>query len=128
MSQNKKFPTSLKVLENRAIMFLYVNQKKPSVKAFARYDKYKTANSITEAVDRGWTPLDMQYETKSNNRFKKFVTMCFIEGVNITKETKDILEFVIKKNREVLKDLPKAIQEKAKANIDKFDKLAQTIK
>jgi len=128
MSQNKKFPTSLKVLENRAIMFLYVNQKKPSGKAFARYDKYKTANSITEAVDRGWTPLDMQYETKSNNRFKKFVTMCFIEGVNITKETKDILEFVIKKNREVLKDLPKAIQEKAKANIDKFDKLAQAIK
>ena len=128
MSQNKKFPTSLKVLENRAIMFLYVNQKKPSGKAFARYDKYKTANSITEAVDRGLTPLDMQYETKSNNRFKKFVTMCFIEGVNITKETKDILEFVIKKNREVLKDLPKAIQEKAKANIDKFDKLAQTIK
>ena len=128
MSQNKKFPTSLKVLENRAIMFLYVNQKKPSGKAFARYDKYKTANSITEAVDRGWTPLDMQYETKSNNRFKKFVTMCFIEGVNITKETKDILEFVIKKNREVLKALPKAIQEKAKANIDKFDKLAQTIK
>ena len=128
MSQNKKFPTSLKVLENRAIMFLYVNQKKPSGKAFARYDKYKTANSITEAVDRGWPPLDMQYETKSNNRFKKFVTMCFIEGVNITKETKDILEFVIKKNREVLKDLPKAIQEKAKANIDKFDKLAQTIK
>lgn len=128
MSQNKKFPTSLKVLENRAIMFLYVNQKKPSGKAFARYDKYKTANSITEAVDRGWTPLDMQYETKSNNRFKKFVTMCFIEGVNITKETKDILEFVIKKNREVLKDLPKAIQDKAKANIDKFDKLAQAIK
>ncbi len=128
MSQNKKFPTSLKVLENRAIMFLYVNQKKPSGKAFARYDKYKTANSITEAVDRGWTPLDMQYETKSNNRFKKFVTMCFIEGVNITKETKDILEFVIKKNREVLQDLPKAIQEKAKANIDKFDKLAQAIK
>jgi len=128
MSQNKKFPTSLKVLENRAIMFLYVNQKKPSGKAWARYDKYKTANSITEAVDRGWTPLDMQYETKSNNRFKKFVTMCFIEGVNITKETKDILEFVIKKNREVLKDLPKAIQEKAKANIDKFDKLAQAIK
>ena len=128
MSQNKKFPTSLKVLEYLAIMFLYVNQKKPSGKAFARYDKYKTANSITEAVDRGWTPLDMQYETKSNNRFKKFVTMCFIEGVNITKETKDILEFVIKKNREVLKDLPKAIQEKAKANIDKFDKLAQTIK
>ena len=128
MSQNKKFPTSLKVLENRAIMFLYVNQKKPSGKAWARYDKYKTANSITEAVDRGWTPLDMQYETKSNNRFKKFVTMCFIEGVNITKETKDILEFVIKKNREVLKDLPKAIQEKAKANIDKFDKLAQSIK
>ncbi len=128
MSQNKKFPTSLKVLENRAIMFLYVNQKKPSGKAWARYDKYKTANSITEAVDRGWTPLDMQYETKSNNRFKKFVTMCFIEGVNITKETKDILEFVIKKNREVLQDLPKAIQEKAKANIDKFDKLAQAIK
>ncbi len=128
MSQNKKFPTSLKVLENRAIMFLYVNQKKPSGKAWARYDKYKTANSITEAVDRGWTPLDMQYETKSNNRFKKFVTMCFIEGVNITKETKDILEFVIKKNREVLKDLPKAIQEKAKTNIDKFDKLAQAIK
>jgi len=128
MSQNKKFPTSLKVLENRAIMFLYVNQKKPSGKAFARYDKYKTANSITEAVDRGWTPLDMQYETKSNNRFKKFVTMCFIEGVNITKETKDILEFVIKKNREVLKDLPKAIQDKAKANIDKFEKLAQAIK
>tara|TARA_R100000781_G_scaffold96321_1_gene60347 strand:+ start:510 stop:896 length:387 start_codon:yes stop_codon:yes gene_type:complete len=128
MSQNKKFPTSLKVLENRAIMFLYVNQKKPSGKAFARYDKYKTANSITEAVDRGWTPLDMQYETKSNNRFKKFVTMCFIEGVNITKDTKEILEFVIKKNREVLQDLPKAIQEKAKANIDKFDKLAQAIK
>jgi len=128
MSQNKKFPTSLKVLENRAIMFLYVNQKKPSGKAWARYDKYKTANSITEAVDRGWTPLDMQYETKSNNRFKKFVTMCFIEGVNITKDTKEILEFVIKKNREVLKDLPKAIQEKAKANIDKFDKLAQSIK
>ena len=128
MSQNKKFPTSLKVLENRAIMFLYVNQKKPSGKAWARYDKYKTANSITEAVGRGWTPLDMQYETKSNNRFKKFVTMCFIEGVNITKDTKEILEFVIKKNREVPQDLPKAIQEKAKANIDKFDKLAQAIK
>ena len=84
MTQNKKFPTSLKVLENRAIIFLYINQKKPSGKAWARYDRYKTAHSITEAVDRGFTALDMQYETKQNNRFKKFVTMCFIEGVNVT--------------------------------------------
>ena len=128
MSQNKKFPTSLKVLESRAIIFLYINQKKPSGKAWARYDKYKTAHSITEAVDRGFTALDMQYETKSNNRFKKFVTMCFIEGVNITKDTKDILAVVIKKNKETLKDLPKAIQAKAQANIEKFEKLSAAIK
>jgi hypothetical protein len=128
MTQNKKFPTSLKVLENRAIIFLYINQKKPSGKSWARYDRYKTAHSITEAVDRGFTALDMQYETKQNNRFKKFVTMCFIEGVNVTKQTKDILEVVLKKNKEVLKDLPKAIQAKAQANIDKFEKLAAAIK
>tara|TARA_R110000824_G_scaffold55358_1_gene152577 strand:+ start:597 stop:983 length:387 start_codon:yes stop_codon:yes gene_type:complete len=128
MSQNKKFPTSLKVLEGRAIMFLFVNQKKPSGKAYARYEHYKTAHSIAEAVDRGFTALDMQYETKSNGRFKKFVTMCFIEGVNITKDTKDILTVVIKKNREVLKELPKAIQAKAQANIEKFEKLAAAIK
>ena len=128
MTQNKKFPTSLKVLENRAIIFLYINQKKPSGKAWARYDRYKTANTITEAVDRGFTPLDMQYETKQNNRFKKFVTMCFIEGVNVTKNTKDILEVVLKKNKEVIKDLPKAIQAKAQANIEKFEKLAAAIK
>tara|TARA_R110000796_G_scaffold83602_2_gene182808 strand:- start:456 stop:842 length:387 start_codon:yes stop_codon:yes gene_type:complete len=128
MSQNKKFPTSLKVLESRAIIFLYINQKKPSGKAWARYDKYKTAHSITEAVDRGFTALDMQYETKSNNRFKKFVTMCFIEGVNVTKQTKDILEVVLKKNRETLKELPKAIQAKAQANIEKFEKLSAAIK
>ena len=128
MTQNKKFPTSLKVLENRAIIFLYINQKKPSGKSWARYARYKTAHSITEAVDRGFTALDMQYETKQNNRFKKFVTMCFIEGVNVTKQTKDILEVVLKKNKEVLKDLPKAIQAKAQANIDKFEKLAAAIK
>lgn len=128
MTQNKKFPTSLKVLENRAIIFLYINQKKPSGKSWARYDRYKTAHSITEAVDRGFTALDMQYETKQNNRFKKFVTMCFIEGVNVTKQTKDILEVVLKKNKEVLKDLPKAIQAKAQANIEKFEKLAAAIK
>ena len=79
-------------------------------------------------MDRGFTPLDMQYETKQNNRFKKFVTMCFIEGVNVTKNTKDILEVVLKKNKEVIKDLPKAIQAKAQANIDKFEKLAAAIK
>jgi len=128
MTQNKKFPTSLKVLENRAIIFLYINQKKPSGKSWARYDRYKTAHSITEAVDRGFTALDMQYETKQNNRFKKFVTMCFIEGVNVTKQTKDILEVVLKKNKETLKDLPKAIQAKAQANIEKFEKLAAAIK
>ena len=54
--------------------------------------------------------------------------MCFIEGVNITKDTKDILTVVIKKNREVLKELPKAIQAKAQANIEKFEKLAAAIK
>ena len=52
----------------------------------------------------------------------------FIEGVNVTKNTKDILEVVLKKNKEVIKDLPKAIQAKAQANIDKFEKLAAAIK
>ena len=125
---NKKFPTSFRAIENRAIMFLLVNQKKPSGKAFARYELYKTTTSLLDAVNNGFTPLDMQYETKSNHRFKKFHTMCFIEGVNVNEKTKTSLETVINKNKEVVKDLPTAVQKKITENIKKFEILIQAIK
>ena len=125
---NKKFPTSFRALENRAIIFLLINQKKPSGKAHARYEQYKTATSIIDAVNNGFTPLDMQYETKSNHRFKKFHTMCFIEGVNVNAQTKTSLETVIKENKNCIDNYSPTLQKKITENIKKFEKLIQAIK
>jgi hypothetical protein len=130
-STEKKFPTSFQskvVGPQSAILFSLLNPKKPSGKAYATFEKYKTSVTIEEAVKQGFTPTDRDYETATNGRgFKKYGVITFIEGYNIKKDKEKLL-YIIKQNRELLKDLPKVIQDKLTINLNHFAKLAAEIK
>ena len=127
-STEKKFPTSFKQLEGRAVMFCLVNQKKPSGKSYARYENYKVATNLQDAHKAGFTSLDYQYDTGINGRFKRIPVLCFVQGINISKDTKEILLKVIKLNKEAAVNFSKEIKEKLTANIAKFEKFAAEIK
>ena len=51
-----------------------------------------------------------------------------MQGINISKDTKDILLQVIKLNKEAAANFSKEIKEKLTANIAKFEKFAAEIK
>lgn len=127
-TKNKKFPTSFTLIgQDKAILFSLLNPKKVSGTAHSIFEQYKTTTTIKEAESRGFRPQDLNYETGTNGKgFKKWGVITFIEGYNI-KENKEKLLWIIKKNRELVKDLPKAIQSKIVANLDHFEKLAKAV-
>ena len=127
-NKNKKFPTSFTLIgPDKAILFSLINPKKISGNAHSIFEHYKTTTTIKEAESRGFRPDDLNYETGTNGKgFKRWGVLTFIEGYNI-KANKEKLLYIIKQNRELVKDLPKAIHSKIVANLDHFEKLAKAV-
>ena len=70
ISENK-VPVSLRSIENQTILFRLVNPKQESSKSYAIFAAVNNSTTIAEAFSKGYRPVDYDYDTTKNNRFKK---------------------------------------------------------
>ena len=64
-------PVSFRSIANQTILFRLVNPKRSSSKAFQVFESVKNSTTIKEAFSKGYRPIDYDYDTTKNNRFKR---------------------------------------------------------
>ena len=63
-------PVSFRSIANQTILFRLVNPKRSNSKAFQVFESVKNSTTIAEAFSKGYRPIDYDYDTTKNNRFK----------------------------------------------------------
>ena len=63
-------PISLRSIASQTILFRLVNPKRSNSKAFQVFESVKNSTTIAEAFSKGYRPIDYDYDTTNNNRFK----------------------------------------------------------
>ena len=64
-------PVSLRSIASQTILFRLVNPKRSNSKAFQVFESVKNSTTIQEAFSKGYRPIDYDYDTTKNNRFKR---------------------------------------------------------
>ena len=64
-------PVSFRSIANQIILFRLVNPKRSNSKAFQVFESVKNSTTIKEAFSQGYRPIDYDYDTTKNNRFKR---------------------------------------------------------
>ena len=64
-------PVSFRSIASQTILFRLVNPKRNNTKAFQVFESVKNSTTIQEAFSKGYRPIDYEYDTTKNNRFKK---------------------------------------------------------
>ena len=64
-------PVSFRSIASQTILFRLVNPKRSNSKAFQVFESVKNSTTIKEAFSKGYRPIDYDYDTTKNNRFKK---------------------------------------------------------
>ena len=64
-------PVSFRRIAEQTILFRLVNPKRNNTKAFQVFESVKNSTTIKEAFSKGYRPIDYDYDTTKNNRFKK---------------------------------------------------------
>jgi|TARA_B100001964_G_C14069315_1_gene525133 hypothetical protein len=64
-------PVSFRNIASQTILFRLVNPKRSNSKAFQIFESVKNSTTIKEAFSKGYRPIDYEYDTTKNNRFKK---------------------------------------------------------
>ena len=64
-------PVSFRRIAEQTILFRLVNLKRNNTKAFQVFESVKNSTTIQEAFSKGYRPIDYDYDTTKNNRFKK---------------------------------------------------------
>ena len=64
-------PVSFRRIAEQTILFRLVNPKRSNSKAFQVFESVKNSTTIQEAFSKGYRPIDYDYDTTKNNRFKK---------------------------------------------------------
>ena len=67
-------PVSFRRLAEQTILFRLVNPKRNNTKAFQVFESVKNSTTIQEAFSKRYRPIDYDYDTTKNNRFKKAQT------------------------------------------------------
>ena len=63
-------PISFRSIANQTIRFRLVNPKRSNSKAFQIFESVRNSTTIAEAFSKGYRPIDYDYDTTKNNRFK----------------------------------------------------------
>ena len=66
-----KVALSLREKSAKKILFRLVNTKRQKTKAFSIYENAKFSTTIDIAFNNQYRKIDIDYDTTSNNRFKK---------------------------------------------------------
>ena len=64
-------PVSFRRIAEQTILFRLVNPKRSNSKAFQVFESVKNSTTIKEAFSKGYRPIDYDYDTTKNNRFKR---------------------------------------------------------
>jgi len=64
-------PVSFRRIAEQTILFRLVNPKRNNTKAFQVFESVKNSTTIQEAFSKGYRPIDYDYDTTKNNRFKR---------------------------------------------------------
>ena len=64
-------PVSFRRIADQTILFRLVNPKRNNTKAFQVFESVKNSTTIKEAFSKGYRPIDYDYDTTKNNRFKR---------------------------------------------------------
>ena len=64
-------PVSFRRIADQTILFRLVNPKRNNTKAFQVFESVKNSTTIKEAFSKGYRPIDYDYDTTTNNRFKR---------------------------------------------------------
>ena len=64
-------PVSFRSIASQTILFRLVNPKRSNSKAFQVFESVKNSTTIKEAFSKGYRPIDYDYDTTKNNRFKR---------------------------------------------------------
>ena len=64
-------PVSLRSIASQTILFRLVNPKRSNSKAFQVFESVKNSTTLKEAFSKGYRPIDYDYDTTKNNRFKR---------------------------------------------------------
>ena len=64
-------PVSFRSIASQTILFRLVNPKRSNSKAFKVFESVKNSTTIKEAFSKGYRPIDYDYDTTKNNRFKR---------------------------------------------------------
>ena len=64
-------PVSFRNIASQTILFRLVNPKRSNSKAFQVFESVKNSTTIKEAFSKGYRPIDYEYDTTKNNRFKR---------------------------------------------------------
>ena len=63
-------PVSFRNIASQTILFRLVNPKRSNSKAFQIFESVRNSTTIAEAFSKGYRPIDYDYDTTKNNRFK----------------------------------------------------------
>ena len=122
LNTTKKFPSSLKVLASKKILFRLVNIKRENTRSFDIFEEAKDLFSLTN-----YRKIDYSYDTKENNRFSTIRLL--VENKNDTIENKEEIKTIIEENKNYLNDKDNKIlnRKSIEENIKFFEEKISTL-
>ena len=94
-------PVSFRNIASQTILFRLVNPKRSNSKAFQIFESVKNSTTIKEAFSKGYRPIDYDYDTTKNNRFKK---AHLLSSTQLNKNKKAMYQEMLAHNAAYIKD------------------------
>ena len=94
-------PVSFRSIASQTILFRLVNPKRSSSVSYQVFEKVKNSTTIQEAFSKGYRPIDYEYDTTKNNRFKK---AHLLSSTELNKNKKAMYQEMLAHNADYIKD------------------------
>ena len=101
--KENKIPLSLRVHENKKVLFRLVNPKREKSKSFLVYEKSKFSTNLKSAFLNSYRKVDIDYDTTFNSRFKKVNVLIDLPQY-LDKSKKSLYENLISENKIFIKE------------------------
>ena len=128
LNTTKNFPSSLKVLASKKILFRLVNIKRENTRSYDIFEEAKFSTTIKDLFSlTNYRKIDYSYDTKENNRFSTIRLL--VENKNDTIENKEEIKTIIEENKNYLNDKDNKIlnRKSIEENIKFFEERINTL-
>ena len=98
-----KVALSLREKSAKKILFRLVNTKRQKTKAFSIYENAKFSTTIDMAFNNQYRKIDIDYDTTSNNRFKK-CNLLVDDSLFLDVKKKSLYLDLLNSNKEFIKN------------------------